>query len=146
VADLETVDIPAVEVLSTGGPVHGVGSPPEGDYWTRDQLEAMAAAARELAAEIKPPNKIGHSDASRSLRNSALAVPTPGEMPAVGWLDGSTARVVDGDDGVEAVLVMDAKAVPGSSRSSSTPAPTAPAAPSCRASRARSPRRRTTGS
>jgi hypothetical protein len=112
VADLETVDIPAVEVLSTGGPVHGQGSPPEGDFWTRDQLEQMAAAARELAAEIKPPNKIGHSDAQQLVANSALAVPTPGEMPAVGWLDGSTARVVDGDDGVDAVLVMDAKAVP----------------------------------
>jgi hypothetical protein len=112
VADLETVTIPAVEVLSTGGPVHGQGSPPEGDYWTRDQLEAMAEAARELAAEIRAPNKIGHSDVQSLLRNSELAAPTPGEMPAVGWLDGSTAQVVDGGDGVDAVLVMDAKAVP----------------------------------
>lgn len=111
-AELETVDIAGIEVLSTGGPVHGMGSPPEGDFWSRDQLEGMAAAARELAAEIKAPNKIGHSDAQSLVSNSALTVPTPGEMPAVGWLDGSTARVVDGDDGVEAVLVMDAKAVP----------------------------------
>ena len=111
-AELETVDIPAVEVLSTGGPVHGQGSPPEGDFWSRDQLEAMALAARELAAEIKAPNKIGHSDVQTLLKNSGLPAATPGEMPAVGWLDGATARVVDGEDGVEAVLVMDAKAVP----------------------------------
>lgn len=109
---LETVDIPAVEILSTGGPVHGTGSPPEGDFWTRDQLEEMATAARELATEIKAPNKIGHNDAQTLVKNSALAVPTPGEMPAVGWLDGATAQVVDGEDGVEAVLVMDARDVP----------------------------------
>lgn len=104
--------MPAVEVLSTGGPVRGVGSPAEGDFYTRDELENIAAANRALAAQIKPPNKIGHSDAQSLVRNSALAVPTPGEMPAVGWLDGSTARVIDGKDGVDAVLVMDAKAVP----------------------------------
>lgn len=110
-ADLETVDIPAVEVLSTGGPVHGQGSPPEGDFWTLTDLRAMAAAARELADEIQPPNKIGHSDAQNLVKNSALPAATPGEMPAVGWLDPTTARVVeDGSGGGK--LVMDAKAVP----------------------------------
>jgi len=104
--------MPDVEVLSTGGPVHGVGSPPEGDFWTREQLEAIAAANRALAAEIKAPNKIGHSDAQTLVKNSALAVPTPGEMPAVGWLDGATARVVDDPDTGGAKLVMDARAVP----------------------------------
>lgn len=109
---LETVDLLAVEVLSTGGPVHGIGSPPEGDFWSREDLERIAEANRALAAEIKAPNKIGHSDAQQLVANSALPAATPGEMPAVGWLDGSTARVIDGDDGVDAVLVMDAKAVP----------------------------------
>lgn len=112
--DLQTVDIPAVEILSTGGPVHGHGSPPEGDFWTRDQLEEMAVAARELAhtQELDAPMKIGHDDAQTLVKNSALPAITPGEMPAVGWLDGTTARVVDGQNGVEAVLVMDAKDVP----------------------------------
>jgi hypothetical protein len=45
------------------------------------------------------------------LQNSNLPIPTPGEMPAVGWLDGSTARVVDDANGLSK-LVMDAKKVP----------------------------------
>jgi hypothetical protein len=61
VSDLATVDLPGVEILSTGGPVHGIGSPPEGDYWTPEQLRAIADANRELADELSPPAKIGHS-------------------------------------------------------------------------------------
>ena len=111
-AELETVDIPAVEILATGGPVFGQGSPVGGDYYTRDQLEEIAAANRELAAELDPPMKIGHSDAQTLLKNSNLPMPTPGEMPAVGWLDGATARVIDDPDTGGAKLVMDARKVP----------------------------------
>ncbi len=68
--ELETVDLEGVEILAAGGPVRGVGSPPEGDYWTPEDLRAMAAAAAELGDELKPPAKIGHR----------------GDMPAVGWL------------------------------------------------------------
>lgn len=79
--ELETVDLLGVEILSTGGPVFGKGSPPEGDYWTADDLRGMAEADAELGDEIKPPGKIGHSDAQRLLGL------TDGEMPAVGWVE-----------------------------------------------------------
>lgn len=108
--DLETVDVPGVEILSAGGPVHGVGSPPEGDFWSADDLEAIAAANRELAGELKAPSKIGHSAAQLLLNNSGVKAPTPGEMPAVGWLDGASFRVEE-RDGV-AKLFADVKAVP----------------------------------
>lgn len=89
-AELKTRDLIGVELLSAGGPIHGVGSPPEGDFWTSDDLRAMAAADAELGDELKPPNKIGHSDLQALVRNSAeelgLTV-TPGEMPAVGWIE-----------------------------------------------------------
>jgi len=87
VPELETVDLIGVEILSTGGPVHGVGSPPEGDFWTTDDLRAMAAADAELGDEIKPPNKLGHSDQQTLLENSGLKPPSPGELPAIGWLE-----------------------------------------------------------
>jgi len=99
---LETVDLVGVELLSTGGPIHGVGSPPDGDYWETAQLQAIAAANVELADQVKAPGKIGHSDAQR------LAGITEGEMPAVGWLDGASFRV--SDDGTK--LLADAKRVP----------------------------------
>jgi len=108
--DLETVDVPGVEILSAGGPVHGVGSPPEGDFWSAADLEEIAAANRELAGELQPPSKIGHSAAQLLLNNSGMAVPTPGEMPAVGWLDGASFRVEE-RDGV-AKLFADVKDVP----------------------------------
>jgi hypothetical protein len=79
--DLETVDLLGVEIMAAGGPVFGVGSPPEGDYWTADDLRAMAEADAELGDEIKPPGKIGHSDGQRLLGL------TEGEMPAVGWVE-----------------------------------------------------------
>jgi hypothetical protein len=99
---LETVDLPGVEILATGGPVHGVGSPPEGDFWTTAQLEGIAAANRELVDQVKAAGKIGHST------EQILAGIKEGELPAVGWLDGSTFRV--SDDGTK--LFADAKAVP----------------------------------
>ncbi len=89
--ELETVDLEGVEILSVGGPIHGVGSPPEGDHWTPEQLREIADANLDLAEEIKPPSKIGHSKSSD---------------PAVGWL--SNIRV--SDDGQK--LLSDIKQVP----------------------------------
>ena len=86
-----TFDLIGVEILSAGGPIHGVGSPPEGDYWTLDELREMAAADSELGEEILPPNKIGHPDEQTLVRNSIKAgdLPQPenDELPAVGWLE-----------------------------------------------------------
>jgi hypothetical protein len=90
-ADLETVTLEGVEILSTGGPIHGVGSPPEGDFWKPEDLRAMADAATELGDELKPPSKIGHGTSSD---------------PAVGWL--TNQRV--SDDGTK--LLADVHDVP----------------------------------
>lgn len=108
-AALETVDIPGVEVLATGGPVKAIGSPPEGDFYSRADLERMAEAMVELGDEIKAPLKIGHSDRQQLLKNSGL---TAGEMPAIGWLDSRSFRVEDDPETGGAKLVADAKAVP----------------------------------
>ena len=104
--ELETRDLYDVEILSTGGPVHGVGSPPEGDYWTSSDLRAMVSAAAELGDEVKAPNKIGHSSTQALLANSDLAPVSAGEMPAAGWL--SNLRL--NDDGTK--LVADILDVP----------------------------------
>lgn len=104
--ELETVDLEAVEILATGGPVFGVGSPPEGDFWTSEELAAIAAADRELEGELLPPVKIGHSDAQALALNSGVGQPTAGEMPACGWVE--NLRV--SDDGQK--LLADLKAVP----------------------------------
>ena len=87
---LETADLIGVEILSAGGPVHGVGSPPEGDYWRPEDLRGMAEAATELADELHPPAKIGHK----------------GGDPAVGWLE--NIRVNESGDR----LLTDIKRVP----------------------------------
>lgn len=105
---LETVDIPAVEIMRSGGPVYAIGSPAGGDYYSREDLEGMAAAHVALGEEIRAPIKLGHSDRQQLLANSGL---TKGEMPAAGWLDSSTFRVEDAEDG-SARLLADAKAVP----------------------------------
>jgi hypothetical protein len=88
VTGLETVDLPGVEILAANVTIHGRGSPPEGDRYTTADLNAIAAANRELADELNPPAKIGHD----------------GQGPAVGHLE--NLRVV-GDK-----LVADVKAVP----------------------------------
>lgn len=103
--DLETVDLPGVELLATGGPVFGGGSPPEGDFWTTDDLEQIASANRELAAELQPPAKLGHAKRQALLADSGLTV---GEMPAIGWADGASFRV--SDDGTK--LLADIRRVP----------------------------------
>jgi hypothetical protein len=79
--ELETVDLEGVEVLSIGGPVRAIGSPPEGDHWTTDQLRAMVNAAKDLGDELKAPARLGHRKIGES-QAAALRV-----SPAVGWLE-----------------------------------------------------------
>lgn len=93
---LETVDLSDVEIMSEGGPYHGKGSPPEGDFFDRARLEKIAEAGRGLAAELKPPSKLGHSKEQKLLAASGLAL-DEGEEPAAGWVDGSSLEVVERD-------------------------------------------------
>jgi len=81
---LETVDIDGVDLLSDGGPIHGTGSPPEGDFFSQADLAEIVAANAELAGEVKVPIKIGHSRGQRLMRASGLATD---EMPAGGWVE-----------------------------------------------------------
>lgn len=108
---LQTRDLKAVELMSEGGPYFGKGSPPEGDFFSREDLEEIASANRELYAEVRPPNKLGHSKEQILLAQSGLAPVDAGEFPAAGWLQGDTFAVVDGEDG-KAKLIADAKRVP----------------------------------
>lgn len=73
--DLKTVDIDGVDILKAGVTVHGIGSPPEGDVWSTEDLKRIAKANNELA-ELKPANKIGHHKGQRML----------GDEPSFGWL------------------------------------------------------------
>lgn len=91
--DLQTEDIEGVEILSVGGPIHGKGSPPEGDFYTEDDLRAMADADTELGDELKPPARINKFD-DHSLQ------------PAVGWIE----NVRTSDDGTK--LLADVRKVP----------------------------------
>lgn len=80
---LETVDLEGVEVMRAGGPFFGQGSPPEGDFFSVDDLKRIAEDSDAVVEETKPPNKIGHSFQQALVKNSGL---TDGEMPALGWL------------------------------------------------------------
>lgn len=90
---LETRDIPGVEILEASIRIRGRGSPPEGDLYTQADLEAIAAASRELAGELRPPVKLGHGRLLEA-----------GEAPAVGWVENLRVR---GDK-----LVADLRRVP----------------------------------
>lgn len=98
--ELETVDLDAVEILSTGGPVKAVGSPPEGEYWTGDHLRDMVDAAAELGDELKAPARIGHRRMGET-QDGALRV-----SPAVGWLENQRLS----EDGSK--IIADIKRVP----------------------------------
>lgn len=90
-AELATENLLGVEIMATGGPIHGIGSPPEGDFWTPDDLRGMALADEELGDEILPPVKIGHPDEQTILANSVaegeLPAPRDGELPSAGWVE-----------------------------------------------------------
>ncbi len=83
--DLQTVDLPGVEILSAGGPVFGTGSAPGGDHYTRADLEALAAAGRELADEIRAGVKLGHNAKQQLLKDSGFVLDDG--TPAAGWLE-----------------------------------------------------------
>lgn len=95
--ELPTVDLIGVPIVTEGGPYHGTGSPPEGDYFDEEYLQTLADNGNALT-EVKAANKIGHSKKQKLLSNSGL---DPGEMPAAGWL---TNYRVEGDKGAKKLL------------------------------------------
>jgi hypothetical protein len=101
-AELETEDLEGVEILASGGPYMGSGSVSGGDYYANADLEKIANANNELADEVRPVNKVGHSSKQRLLRNSGFV--DDDEQPAAGWLHNF--RLAEGK------LVADVKAVP----------------------------------
>lgn len=100
-AELETVDLDGVELLSSGGPYFGDGSPEEGDFFEEDYLKELAQNAETLQGEAFVPIKIGHSRGQRLLKNSGLYTD---EQPAAGWIENQ--RVAGGK------LLGDLKKVP----------------------------------
>jgi len=93
VEDLETVDLDGVEILATGGPYFGKGSPKEGDYFDQEFLTQLAEDTMALMGQgelrsplrvFKPANKIGHGKEQALLQSLQLA---EDEMPAGGWLE-----------------------------------------------------------
>lgn len=104
---LPTVDVPAVELLTEGGPYHGHGSPPEGDFFTRGDLEALARNTISVQGRVDAPLKLGHNAEQAILRDSGLT--TADGKPAAGWLD--RYRVTTRPDG-RAVLIADVRRVP----------------------------------
>lgn len=105
---LPTVDIPRIPILAEGGPYFGTGSPPEGDFFSKADLELIAEQTNLLmgAGELRPPNKLGHSEEQRLLNNSGL--PVGDELPAAGWLTNFAVEKISGIW----KLVADAKNVP----------------------------------
>lgn len=92
-AELQTQDILGVDLLAAGGPYHGTGSPPEGDFYRDDDLRRIADDTNRLMAtgELRAPVKLGHSREQRLLKESGFS---DGEMPAAGWV--SNVRAEDG--------------------------------------------------
>ena len=82
---LPTVDLTDVEILRTGGPYRGVGSPEDGDHITEAHLEAMARNFRDLRGEIDAPNKVGHIANQRDVTGPEFL--DGSGAPALGWLD-----------------------------------------------------------
>jgi hypothetical protein len=82
---LETVDLEGVEILATGGPYHGKGSPPEGDYLSDADLDRYAANTNHLHRlhELTSPNKVGHSSGQELTAGEFLS---DDQLPALGWL------------------------------------------------------------
>jgi DNA-binding PadR family transcriptional regulator len=93
--ELETVDLEAVPILAANVRIFGVGSPPEGDVYSPDDLRKMAEAAQELeaAGEFDPPARIGKDEplgrnklGHRKEQVLLASDPVLGELPAAGWL------------------------------------------------------------
>ena len=99
--ELDTHDFIGVPIMAVGGPFHGTGSPPEGDFFDAAYLQALADTGNTYAGEVEAALKIGHSKEQRLLKNSGLMVD---EKPAAGWL--GNYRVEGGK------LLADVKGVP----------------------------------
>lgn len=82
---LTTRDLLGVDLLAAGGPYHGTGSPPGGDFYSADDLKRIARDTNAMSAtgELRIPVKLGHSKEQKLLRESGF---TDGEMPAAGWV------------------------------------------------------------
>lgn len=80
---MNTQDFVGVPIMAVGGPYHGTGSPPEGDFFDEAYLQKLADAGNTYAGEIEAVLKVGHSQEQRLLKNSGLA---DDEKPAAGWL------------------------------------------------------------
>jgi hypothetical protein len=109
-ADLETVDLDGVSILDADVEIHAIGSPPEGDVFTPEDIAGMALAANELeaAGEWRVPNRITGEIRGRGKlgHTSQQALLAASELPAAGWL--TNQRV--SEDGKR--LLADIKKVP----------------------------------
>lgn len=95
--ELPTVTLRDVELISSGGPYFGTGSPPEGDYFDAEFITKLAEETALLVDEYgewKGVGKIGHSAAQKLLAESGLA---DDELPALGHM--ANVRAIETDDG-----------------------------------------------
>lgn len=69
--ELETADIPGVEIMAEGTW--------NGDEYTRDDLDAMVSAFDATRGKIDPPVKLGHDDGQKMAQADGY--------PALGWVD-----------------------------------------------------------
>jgi hypothetical protein len=92
-AELETEDLTGVPLMASGGPYHGQGSPPDGDFFDDDYLNTVARETAALADEVRIPIKLGHNRAQKLLKNSGLFAD---EQPAAGWVNARNLRVANG--------------------------------------------------
>ena len=81
---LPTVTLTDVEILRAGT-FRGVGSPPEGDRITTEDLDRMARNFSELRGEIDAANKVGHENNQGDLVGPEFL--DSSGAPALGWLD-----------------------------------------------------------
>ena len=80
---METENVYGVELLAATGPIHGIGSPPGGDWITGDDLDAMVESYTALRGEIKAPVKLGHNLSQGPLGEF---LGTDG-APSAGWVE-----------------------------------------------------------
>lgn len=88
--------------MSVGGPFRGLGSPPEGDFYSEADLQEHARDTMAVLDEIRPFVKIGHNSAQELARRSGFYAED--DTPQTGrW---SNFRVKDGK------LIADVTAMP----------------------------------
>jgi hypothetical protein len=58
--------------MATGGPFRGRGSPPEGDFYTEDDLRAIARDTNAVLDEVDPFTKLGHNSEQMLARRSGM--------------------------------------------------------------------------